>query len=105
MRGATLFSVVSSLDIIAPTLFCENKLSTNHNPPNTEFFFNFKVRSRKFFFSTYFFSFQERYLPAFMPNIPCPPLLSSYSREEAHYKLARSHTDHAPYFIHDSHFR
>jgi hypothetical protein len=29
MRGATLFSVVSSLDIIAPTLFCENKLSTN----------------------------------------------------------------------------
>jgi hypothetical protein len=39
MRDATLFSVVSSLDIIAPTLFCENKLSTNHNPPNTEFFF------------------------------------------------------------------
>jgi hypothetical protein len=30
MRGATLFSVVSSLDIITPTLFCEKQ--TVHEP-------------------------------------------------------------------------
>jgi len=33
--------------------------------------------------------------------------LSSYSREEAHHKLARFHTNHAlsSSFIHDSYFR
>jgi hypothetical protein len=39
----------------------------------------------------------------------CPTLflttLSSYSREDAHHKLARSHTNHALSFTHDSYFR
>jgi len=84
--------------------FVEKQPSTNHNP-NTEFFFISKVRSWKSFSFYISFFFQERCYQHFMPNIPCPPLLSSYSREEAHYKLARSHTDHAPSFIHDSYFR
>ena len=83
--------------------FVEKQPSTNHNP-NTEFFLFPKSAPGNLFLLHIFF-FRNGAYQHFMPNIPCPPLLSSYSREEAHYKLARSHTDHAPSFIHDSYFR
>jgi hypothetical protein len=70
---------------------------------NADFLFLLKA----IFFSNFFF--WEWSLTKSYPTMHCPTLflttLSSYSREDAHHKLARSHTNHALSFTHDSYFR